>query len=176
AVIGCGGVGIAAIQGARIAGASAIVAIDLHEGKLERAMNFGATHVATPDSIDAVRSEVTGDDGFDFAIECIGRAATMRQAYDLIRRGGVACIVGAGSEDDILEIRSREPFFDEKTLVGSMYGSVDVREDFERFLDYYRHGQLDLEGMITQRIDLDGINDALASLGNADVIRQVIDF
>ncbi|RZV46790.1 MAG: Zn-dependent alcohol dehydrogenase [Acidimicrobiales bacterium] len=176
AVIGCGGVGIAAIQGARIAGASAIVAIDLHEGKLERAMNFGATHVATPDSIDAVRSEVTGDDGFDFAIECIGRAATMRQAYDLIRRGGVACIVGAGSDDDILEIRSREPFFDEKTLVGSMYGSVDVREDFERFLDYYRHGQLDLEGMITQRIDLDGINDALASLGNADVIRQVIDF
>lgn len=175
AVIGCGGVGIAAIQGARIAGASAIVAIDLHEGKLERAMNFGATHVATPDSIADVRSEVTGDDGFDFAIECIGRAATMRQAYDLIRRGGVACIVGAGPDDEMLEIRAREPFFDEKTLVGSMYGSSDVRKDFGHFLDYYRHGQLDLDGMITQRIDLDGINDALASLGNADVIRQVID-
>lgn len=175
-VIGCGGVGIAAIQGARIAGASAIVALDLHEGKLERARTFGATHTATPDQITDVRTEVGGDDGFDFAIECIGRAATMRQAYDLIRRGGVACIVGAGPDDEMLEIRAREPFFDEKTLVGSMYGSADVRSDFGRFLGLYESGELDLDGMITQRIGLDDVNEALASLGNPDVIRQVIGF
>ncbi|MFT7474163.1 MAG: S-(hydroxymethyl)glutathione dehydrogenase/alcohol dehydrogenase [Verrucomicrobiales bacterium] len=176
AIIGCGGVGIAAIQGARIAGAEVIVAIDLHEGKLERARAFGATHVAIPDQIEDVRNEITGGEGFDFAIECIGRATTMRQAYDLIRRGGTACIVGVGPSDEHLQLNAFEQFFNGKTVVGSMYGSADVRTDFERFLGYYKDGSLDLEGMISRRISLDGVNDALHSLGNADIIRQVIDF
>ncbi len=175
-VIGCGGVGIAAIQGARIAGASTIVAIDLHEGKLDRAKAFGATHSATPAEIEAVKNEVTGGEGFDFAIEAIGRATTMRQAYDLIRRGGKACIVGVGPSDDFLQLNAFEQFFNEKTIVGSMYGSSDVRTDFHRFLGLYRDGQLDLEGMISRRLDLSEVNDALHSLGDADVVRQVIDF
>ncbi len=175
-VIGCGGVGIAAIQGARIAGAEVIVAIDLHEGKLERARTFGATHVATPDQIDEVKNELTGGEGFDFAIECIGRAVTMRQSYDLIRRGGTACIVGVGPESEFLQLNAFEQFINGKTVVGSMYGSSDVRTDFERFLGFYKDGQLDLEGMISRRLDLADVNDALASLGDADIIRQVIDF
>jgi S-(hydroxymethyl)glutathione dehydrogenase/alcohol dehydrogenase len=175
-VIGCGGVGIAAIQGARIAGASTIVAIDLHEGKLDRAKAFGATHSATPADIEALKDEVTGGEGFDFAIEAIGRATTMRQAYDLIRRGGTACIVGVGPSDEFLQLNAFVQFFNEKTIVGSMYGSSDVRTDFHRFLGLYRDGQLDLEGMISRRLDLSDVNDALHSLGDADVVRQVIDF
>lgn len=174
AIIGCGGVGIAAVQGARIAGAEAIVAIDLHEGKLDQAKAFGATHTATPDQIEDVKAELTGGEGFDFAIECIGLATTMRQAYDLVRRGGTACIVGVGPSDQYLQLNAFEQFFNGKTVVGSMYGSADVRTDFERFLGYYRDGQLDLEGMISRRITLDDVNDALESLGDADIIRQVI--
>lgn len=176
AIIGCGGVGIAAIQGARIAGAEVIVAIDLHEGKLEQARSFGATHVATPDQIDDVKRELTSDEGFDFAIECIGLAATMRQAYDLVRRGGTACIVGVGPSDQYLQLNAFEQFFNGKTVIGSMYGSADVRSDFDRFLGLYKEGQLDLEGMISRRIDLSEVNDALGALGDADVIRQVIDY
>lgn len=176
AVIGCGGVGIAAIQGARIAGASVVVAIDLHEGKLDRAKAFGATHTATPDQIGDVRSEVTGGEGFDYAIEAIGRATTMRQAYDLVRRGGTACIVGVGPSSESFVIHAFEPWLDEKTLVGSMYGGSDVRTDFNRYLDFYRSGQLDLEGMITHRLSLSDVNDALHALGDPDVIRQVVEF
>ncbi len=175
-VIGCGGVGVAAIQGARLAGASAIVAVDLHEGKLDRARGFGATHTATPDQLEDVKNEVTGGDGFDYAIEAIGSPVTMRQAYDLIRRGGTACLVGVGRGDQTFELNAFEQFFNEKTLVGSMYGGADVRTDFSRFLDFYRSGQLDLEGMITRRIGLDDVNDALNSLGEPDVVRQLIDF
>ena len=175
-VIGCGGVGIAAIQGARIAGASAIVAVDLHEGKLDRARGFGATHTATPEQLDDVKNEITGGDGFDFAIEAIGSPVTMRQAYDLIRRGGTACLVGVGRGDQTFELNAFEQFFNEKTLVGSMYGGADVRTDFGRFLDLYRAGELDLEGMISRRISLDEVNDALHALGEPDVVRQLIDF
>lgn len=175
-VIGCGGVGVAAIQGARIAKAGAIVAVDLHEGKLDRAVRFGATHTATPDQIEDVKAEVTGGDGFDFAIEAIGSPVTMRQAYDLIRRGGTACLVGVGRGDQTFELNAFEQFFNEKTLVGSMYGGADVRTDFARFLDLYRAGDLDLEGMISRRISLDQVNDALHSLGEPDVVRQLIDF
>ncbi len=176
AIIGCGGVGIAAIQGARIAGAEVIVAIDLHEEKLAQARTFGATHVATPDQIEDVKTELTGREGFDFSIECIGLAVTMRQAYDLVRRGGTACIVGVGPSDQYLQLSAFEQFFNGKTVVGSMYGSADVRTDFERFLGFYKDGQLDLEGMISRRLDLSEVNDALGSLGDADIIRQVIDF
>lgn len=176
AIIGCGGVGIAAIQGARIAGAEVIVAIDLHEEKLAQARTFGATHVATPNQIEDVKNELTSGEGFDYAIECIGLAVTMRQAYDLVRRGGTACIVGVGPSDQYLQLNAFEQFFNGKTVVGSMYGSADVRTDFERFLGFYKDGQLDLERMISRRLDLSDMNGALASLGDANIIRQVIDF
>tara|TARA_B100000029_G_scaffold456480_1_gene484523 strand:- start:494 stop:1258 length:765 start_codon:yes stop_codon:yes gene_type:complete len=175
-IIGAGGVGVAAIQGARVAGAAEIVAVDLHEGKLDRAKAFGATHGVTPDDLPGALAEVTGGEGFDFTLECIGMPATMRQAFDMTRRGGTACIVGVGRAEETFALSAFEMFFSEKTLVGSMYGGADVRTDFNRFLRLYKSGRLDLEGMITRRIQIDEINDALACMGDADVIRQVIDF
>ena len=175
-VIGAGGVGVAAIQGARIAGAAEIVAVDLHVGKLDRAKAFGATHGVLPDDLPAALAEITGGEGFDFTLECIGMPATMRQAFDMTRRGGTACIVGVGRAEETFALSAFEMFFSEKTLVGSMYGGADVRTDFNRFLRLYKAGRLDLEGMITRRIRIDEVNDAMACLGDADVIRQVIDF
>ena len=175
-VIGAGGVGVAAIQGARIAGASAIVAVDLHEGKLDRAKAFGATHGVLPADLPAAIAEVTGGEGFDFTMECIGMPSTMRQAFDMTRRGGTCCIVGVGRSEETFELSAFEMFFSEKTLIGSMYGGADVRTDFNRFLRLYKAGRLDLDGMITRRIRIDEINDAMACMGDADVIRQVIDF
>ena len=175
-VIGAGGVGVAAIQGARIAGAAAIVAVDLHEGKLDRAKAFGATHGVLPEDLPAAIAEVTGGEGFDFTMECIGMPSTMRQAFDMTRRGGTCCIVGVGRAEETFELSAFEMFFSEKTLIGSMYGSADVRTDFNRFLRLYKAGRLDLDGMITRRIRIDEINDAMACMGDADVIRQVIDF
>ena len=175
-VIGAGGVGVAAIQGARIAGASAIVAVDLHEGKLDRAKAFGATHGVVPDDLPGAVAEVTGGEGFDFTMECIGMPTTMRQAFDMTRRGGTSCIVGVGRMEETFALSAFEMFFSEKTLVGSMYGGADVRTDFNRFLRLYKAGRLDLEGMISRRIHIDEVNDAMACIGDADIIRQVIDF
>lgn len=175
-VIGAGGVGVAAIQGARIAGAAEIVAVDLHEGKLNRAKAFGATHGVLPDDLPGAMAEVTGGEGFDYTLECIGMPTTMRQAFDLTRRGGTCCIVGVGRAEETFELSAFEMFFSEKNLIGSMYGGADVRTDFNRFLRLYRSGQLDLDGMISRRIRLDEVNEALGAMGDADVIRQVIDF
>ena len=175
-VIGAGGVGVAAIQGARIAGAAVIVAVDLHEGKLDRAKAFGATHGVLPEDLPAALAEVTAGEGFDFTLECIGMPTTMRQAFDMTRRGGTSCIVGVGRMDETFELSAFEMFFSEKTLVGSMYGGADVRTDFNRFLRLYKAGRLDLEGMICRRIHIDEVNDARACIGDADIIRQVIDF
>ena len=175
-VIGAGGVGVAAIQGARIAGAAVIVAVDLHEGKLDRAKAFGATHGVLPEDLPAALAEVTAGEGFDFTLECIGMPTTMRQAFDMTRRGGTSCIVGVGRMDETFELSAFEMFFSEKTLVGSMYGGADVRTDFNRFLRLYKAGRLDLEGRISRRIHIDEVNDAMACIGDADIIRQVIDF
>lgn len=175
-VFGCGGVGIAAIQGARICGAAEIVAVDLNADKLDQARAFGATHAVTPDELDSAKAHVTGGDGFDFALECIGNPATMRAAYDATRRGGLTCIVGVGRMEEMVSFSAFELFFNEKTLVGSYYGGTDVRSDFHSLLALYKSGKLDLEQMITRRITIDEINPALEALRKGEVIRQVIEF
>jgi S-(hydroxymethyl)glutathione dehydrogenase/alcohol dehydrogenase len=175
-VFGAGGVGISAIQGARIAGAAEILAVDLNVNKLDEAKAFGATHACTPDEVDTYKASITGGDGFDFALECIGRPVTMRAAYDATRRGGTTCIVGVGRMDEFVQFSAFELFFMEKTLVGSYYGGTDVRSDFHRLLRLYRTGRLDLDRMITRRIKLDEINDALRAMERGEVVRQVIEF
>jgi S-(hydroxymethyl)glutathione dehydrogenase/alcohol dehydrogenase len=174
-VFGCGGVGISAIQGARLAGAAVIVAVDLVDAKLETAKRFGATHAVNPDGLPALQAQLTGD-GFDYAFEAIGLPVTMRAAYDAVHRGGTACIIGAGAMDAIVSFNGFELFFNEKTLVGSYYGSVDVRSDFHRLLRLWKAGQLDLEGMISKRMKIDEINDAFTAMRNGEVIRTVITF
>ncbi len=175
-VFGCGGVGISAIQGARIAGASAILAVDTLESKLEQAKHFGATHVTTPDGLEAAKAAITGGEGFDFALECVGHSSTIRATYDAARRGGTAVIVGVGRIEDMLQFSAFELFYGDKTLRGSLYGSSNVRTFMPELLRLWRAGKLDLESMITRRIKLDEVNEAFRAMQAGEVIRTVIDF
>lgn len=174
-VFGCGGVGIAAIQGAHVAGAAIIVAVDLNEDKLELAKSFGATHGCKPDDLAALQAELTGD-GFDYAFEAIGLPVTMRAAYDAVRRGGTACVIGVGAMDKEVSFNGFEIFFSEKNFMGSYYGSVDVRSDFHRLLSLWKSGQLNLDGMITNRMKIDDINEAFDIMRKGEAIRTVITF
>jgi S-(hydroxymethyl)glutathione dehydrogenase/alcohol dehydrogenase len=175
-VIGCGGVGISAIQGARIAGAAEIVAVDTMPRKLEMAKKFGATHGVTPDEIQGAKQEVTAGEGFDYALECVGHPQTIRATFDAVRRGGTAVVVGVGRMDQKIEFTAFELFYLEKTLKGSMYGSANVRVDFPRLLRLWKAGKLDLEGMISRRIKLEEVNEAFRAMQAGEVIRSVIDY
>ena len=175
-VFGAGGVGISAIQGARIAGAAEIVAVDMVDAKLEMAKKFGATHAVKPEDLEGVKLEVTRGEGFDYALECIGNPVTIRGAFDATRRGGTAVIVGVGKLTEMVQFSAFELFFNEKNLKGSMYGSANVRTDFDRLLRLWRQGKLDLEGMISRRIKVDDVNEAFRAMQAGEVIRSVIEF
>jgi S-(hydroxymethyl)glutathione dehydrogenase / alcohol dehydrogenase len=176
AVIGCGGVGIAAIQGARLSGAAVIVGVDPVEGKHEVARRFGATHAVHPDHLGELSAELTGGEGFDYAFEVVGAPQTIRTAWSAARRGGTVVIVGAGRADQQVEFTPFELLFDGKKMLASLYGTADVRRDYARLLGLWRAGRLDLEGMITHRLKLDDLDQGLAALGQGDVIRQVITY
>lgn len=175
-VFGCGGVGVSVIQGARVAGAAEIVAVDLHEHKLESAKGFGATHGVKPDGLAELSGQLTGGQGFDYAFEVIGLPDTIRAAWDATRRGGTTVVVGAGRMEAMVAFNAFELFYSEKKLLGCFYGSADVRTDFHKLLRLWRAGKLDLEGMITRRIDLSEINDAFDACKSGDVIRTVVEF
>jgi S-(hydroxymethyl)glutathione dehydrogenase / alcohol dehydrogenase len=102
--------------------------------KLAAARTFGATHAVEPDGLPELMASITGRDGFDYAFEAIGLAATMRTAFDMTRRGGTTCIVGAGHPDEMLQFSAFELFFADKRLLGSYYGSGNVRVDFHRLI------------------------------------------
>ncbi|MFZ0667246.1 MAG: Zn-dependent alcohol dehydrogenase [Acidimicrobiales bacterium] len=175
-VFGAGGVGISAIQGSRIAGAAEIVAVDTIPQKLEDAKRFGATHGTAPDGLDALNMQINNGEGFDYAIECIGIPTTIRASYDAVRRGGTAVIVGAGRSDAMVEFNAFELFFMEKKILGSYYGSADVRSEFLRLIRLWRAGRLDLEGMISRRLDISQAQDAFDALKRGEVIRQILTF
>ncbi|RZQ63240.1 Zn-dependent alcohol dehydrogenase [Amycolatopsis suaedae] len=175
-IIGCGGVGISAIQGARIAGATVIAAVDPVEAKHPIATRFGATHATTPDGVEALKQEVTAAEGFDYVFDVVGNPATIRSAWDHTRRGGATVIVGAGRGDAMVQFSAQELFLHDKRLLGSFYGGVNVARDTQRMLDFWRAGLLDLDGMISRRLTFDDINDGLGVLreGHSDLIRQVV--
>jgi S-(hydroxymethyl)glutathione dehydrogenase/alcohol dehydrogenase len=169
-------VGISTIQGAKVAGAAEIVGVDTVATKLEAAKHFGATHGVHPDDLAGVRSEITGKEGFDYAFECVGVASTFRAAWDATRRGGTTVIVGAGSREATLELNGFELFFQEKKLLGSFYGSADVRTEFHRLIRLWRAGRIDLEGMISSRLPLEEVNAGLEALKQGEIIRQIVTF
>lgn len=173
-VFGCGGVGISAIQGARLCGAAEIVGVDTAAGKLDDARRFGATHAVHPDDLPGVQAEITGREGFDYAFECIGSAPTFRAAWDATRRGGTTVIVGAGRGDAVLSLNGFELFFSDKALLGSYYGGADVRTEFHRLIRLWRTGRLDLESMVSARFGLEGIDAGLEAMKAGSVIRQVV--
>jgi len=175
-VLGCGGVGINVIQGARIAGAAEIVAVDVSETKHAIARRFGATHAAHPDDLADVTREITGGDGFDYVLEVIGRAETIRQAWDLTRRGGATVVVGVGRVDEPVTFNAFELSFLEKHIHGCVYGSADPRVDFHRLLRLWRQGQLQLEELISIRIDLNEVNEAFDAMTSGEVVRSVIEY
>jgi len=173
-IIGCGGVGIAAVQGARLAGAAVIVAVDTVPAKLEVARRFGATHAVAPDELSDLSVELTGGEGFDYAFDVVAVPPTLRAAWAAARRGGTVVVVGAGRADHQVEFSPFELLFEGKRIVPSLYGSGDPPRDFGRLLSLWRAGRLDIEGMVSRRLRLDQLGDALATLGAGDVIRQVI--
>ncbi|MET9529271.1 Zn-dependent alcohol dehydrogenase [Streptomyces sp. NPDC006649] len=175
AVIGCGGVGISAIQGARLRGASQIVAVDPVASRREAALTFGATEAVAPDALNDAKQRITAGEGFDYVFEVVGKSATARTAYETTRRGGTLCIVGAGAMDDFLQLNMFELFFDEKRILPSMYGGGDVVRSYERAISLWRSGRIDLEGLITHRVKLAGINDALAQMRSGEALRTCIE-
>ncbi|TCP45381.1 S-(hydroxymethyl)glutathione dehydrogenase/alcohol dehydrogenase [Tamaricihabitans halophyticus] len=173
-IIGAGGVGIAAIQGARLSGATQIVAVDPVTDKHDLARGFGATHACTPEALPELIEKLTGNQGFDYAFEVVGQPATIRAAWDATRRGGTTVVVGAGRADATVEFSAQELFLHEKKLLGSFYGSADVRRDYRRMIELWQAGLLDLAGMISRRITLSEINDGLAGIRSGKFIRQIV--
>ena len=176
AVIGCGGVGLSCVNGAEIAGASRIIAIDTVSSKLELARKFGATdtvNAAEVDVVEAIR-EMT-DGGVHYSFEAIGLKATTEQAFKIIKNGGTATVIGMIPVGTMVEIHGPE-FLREKTLQGSSMGSNRFRVDMPRFVDFYLDGRLHLDDMISGRIGLGDVNDALQALETGEVARQVIMF
>jgi S-(hydroxymethyl)glutathione dehydrogenase/alcohol dehydrogenase len=178
AVIGCGGVGLAAIQGARLAGADPIVAVDRIAAKLDLARANGATHVVDAsgdDPVSAVR-DVTDGRGADYTFEVVGRSETIMQAYDMARRAGTVTIVGAGSFSDPVTFGAMQLMFDAKTMRGCVYGSTDPARDFPEMVRLHQTGRLDLDALVTRRIALDDVGDAFRAMEAGEVARSVIVF
>ncbi|MCM1950550.1 Zn-dependent alcohol dehydrogenase [Streptomyces hydrogenans] len=175
AVIGCGGVGISAIQGARLQGAAQIVAVDPVESRREAALRFGATEAVAPEALADAKQRITAGEGFDYVFEVVGKSATARTAYETTRRGGTLCVVGAGAMDDNLQLNMFELFFDEKRILPSMYGGGDVLRSYERAIALWRAGRIDLESLITHRVPLANINEALEQMRTGASLRTCIE-
>ncbi|WP_069885529.1 Zn-dependent alcohol dehydrogenase [Streptomyces luteocolor] len=175
AVIGCGGVGISAIQGARLKGAAQIVAVDPVASRREAALKFGATEAVAPDELADATQRITAGEGFDYVFEVVGKSATARTAYETTRRGGTLVVVGAGAMDDHLQLNMFELFFDEKRILPSMYGGGDVLTSYERAIALWRAGRIDLESLITHRVPLAEINEALDQMRTGVALRTCIE-
>ena len=177
-VFGCGGVGLSAIQGARIAGAERVIAIDTLEPKLAMAKKFGATDtiLAKPGE-DPVKTlkKLTGG-GPDYAFECVGSGELAGVAYRAIRRGGTAVVVGVARSTENTALRTMTLVFEEKTLTGSYFGSCVPRVDFPRMLGLYLGGQLKLDELITRRYSIAEAPQAFADLESGKNARGVIVF
>ncbi|MFE9997902.1 Zn-dependent alcohol dehydrogenase [Streptomyces avermitilis] len=165
AVFGVGGVGLATLQAARIAGASKIVAVDVSPEKESLARRAGATDylVASENTAREIR-KLTDKQGVDVAVECVGRAVTIRTAWDSTRRGGRTTVVGIGGKDQQVVFNALEIFHWGRTLSGCVYGNSDPAKDLPVLAEHVRAGRLDLGALVTERIALDGIPAAFDNM------------
>ncbi|GAA3053716.1 Zn-dependent alcohol dehydrogenase [Streptomyces roseofulvus] len=165
AVFGVGGVGLATLQAARIAGASTIVAVDVSPEKEELARAAGATEyvVASETTAREIR-KLTGGNGVDVAVECVGRAVTIRTAWESTRRGGRTTVVGIGGKDQQVSFHALEIFHWGRTLAGCVYGNSDPAADLPVIAGHIREGRFDLGALVTERITLDGIPGAFDAM------------
>lgn len=176
AVIGCGGVGLACINGAAIAGAGKIIAVDMIKSKLELATTFGATHLvnaAEGDPVEQIR-EIT-DGGVDYSFEAIGLKIAAEQAFRMLKRGGTATVIGMIPVGTMIEIHGVD-FLSEKKIQGCAMGSNRFRVDMPNYIEMYLAGKLHLDQMISQTLPLDRVNDALESMKQGEVARTVLSF
>ncbi len=176
AVIGCGGVGLSCINGAELAGAGRIIAVDTVENKLDMAKTFGATDVVNASDVNAVGEvrELTGG-GVQYSFEAIGLKQTAEQAFSMLRPGGTATIIGMIPIGVKIELTGAA-FLQEKKIQGSMMGSNRFRVDMPRFIDFYLAGKLHLDEMVSKRIELSQVNEAFADMKSGSVARSVIIF
>jgi len=176
AVIGCGGVGLSCINGAALAGAGRIIAVDTMDSKLEMAKTFGATDVVNAADGDPVAQilEMTGG-GVHYSFEAIGLKATAEQAFAMLRRGGTATVIGMIPVGVKIELMGAA-FLQEKRIQGSFMGSNRFRIDMPRFVDFYLAGKLHLDEMVSKRVGLEDINQAFTDMKAGAVARSVIVF
>ncbi len=173
AVFGAGGIGLSAIQGARIAGARTIISVDVNEYKLRTAREFGATHTidaSAEDPVQAIRTLTKG--GVDYSFEAIGLKQTVMQCFESIRTEGTATVIGLMPVGETLELDGRM-FFRGK-FQGSMMGSNRFRIDMPRYIDFYMQGKLRLDEMITRRGHLEDLPEAFRAMEAGEVVRTVL--
>src|SRR5713101_8781053 len=192
AVFGCGGVGISAIQGARIAGARMIIEVDQFESKLAMAKRFGATHTidaSNTDAVEAIRklaspdseaatdivSSFTASAGVDYAFEAVGVAKLAEQCFEVIKPGGTATIIGMIPVGHKVELDGPK-FLTERKIQGTMMGGNRFRIDMPRYIDYYLQGRLNLDDMISKRMKLEDVNEAFRAMKAGEVARSVLMF
>ena len=174
AVFGCGGIGLSIVQGARIAGAGQVIAVDTMESKLELARGFGATHGITLEQAQEYILDLTEGRGADYCFEAVGIGSLMETAEACTRPGGTCTVVGVGSLDDQLILSPFTLPIHGKRILGSMYGGCNPNRDFPRLLDFYQQGRLDLDGMITNTYSIDQAVQAFTDLEAGANARGVI--
>jgi S-(hydroxymethyl)glutathione dehydrogenase/alcohol dehydrogenase len=179
AVLGCGGVGMNVIQGAALSGAGRILAVDVDPRKLEAAKKFGATETVQIKEGEEVSEEIrsrTDGLGVDFAFEVIGVPEVIRQAFFSLKRGGKAVVVGVAGFGQDVALPASMIALEERSVVGSLYGSATLTRDIPRLLDLYQRGRLKLDELVTKEIPLDRINEAVAAMESGTAVRSVIRF
>lgn len=185
AVIGLGGVGLSVIQGARIAGATQIIAVGRAEDKLELARKMGATHTVNNRDVDGVTAvkaltETTPSGtprGVDYSFEAVGTSGTVQEAIGYLRRGGTMCFLGVPQMSDKLELNIfGELFFNNKTVMGGYYGGANAKRDIPELVDHYLAGRLMLDELISNRIPVDKVNEAFDSMQSGGLARSLITY
>ncbi len=177
-VVGTGGVGLNSVQGAALAGAKTIVALDLADGKLEAARSFGATHTintANENALGKIQS-LTGGRGADYVFVTVGSTAAIEQSVDFARRGGTICIVGMPPSGAMAAFEAVNIADSGKKLIGSKMGSTRLQIDMPGLVDLYQQGRLKLDELISERYPLEQINAAIDSVRRGDALRNVIVF
>lgn len=177
-VVGCGGVGLNAVQAAHLSGAAPVIAVDLHDHKLESAREFGATHTLNAADLEACATavrDICGGEGADISIEAVGTESTMEFAFAVLRRGGRAVIAGVARDGAKIQLDPRL-LLQERELTGTSFGGARQRVDLPMLVDLYMSGRFKLEELISERVKLEDINGAYDRMTRGEIKRDVLVF
>ncbi|MBV9546503.1 MAG: zinc-binding dehydrogenase, partial [Chloroflexi bacterium] len=177
-VIGCGGIGLNAVQGGRLASAEPLIAVDVADNKLEYARSLGATHTlnGSREDVAARVRELTDGRGADYAVVAVGSTSAVHTAWSTLGRGGTCVVVGLPPADQRIEIDPASLVGPERRLVGSCYGSASVFADFPRMAKLYLSGKLKVDELITRRYGVDEVNEAFRALAAGELARGILVF